>query len=227
MFGTLVNVAAILSGTTLGCLLKHGLSQRYEQALFDAMGLTALGIGVQYIATNLPHSHYPVLFIVSLALGAVSGTALQIDERFNRVVAHFGAARVGRGIATGLLLYCIGALSIVGPVMAAIKGDQTMLLTNASLDFVTSIVFGASFGWGMLVCASVLFLWQGGIFLIARYLSASFFSGALVTELAAVGGFLILASGLSILKIKAIKTLNLLPALLIPILFFIGQMLLK
>ena len=223
MFGTLVNVAAILSGTTLGCLLKHGLSQRYEQALFDAMGLTALGIGVQYIATNLPHSHYPVLFIVSLALGAVSGTALQIDERFNRVVAHFGAARVGRGIATGLLLYCIGALSIVGPVMAAIKGDQTMLLTNASLDFVTSIVFG----WGMLVCAPVLFLWQGGIFLIARYLSASFFSGALVTELAAVGGFLILASGLSILKIKAIKTLNLLPALLIPILFFIGQMLLK
>ena len=79
----------------------------------------------------------------------------------------------------------------------------------------------------MLVCAPVLFLWQGGIFLIARYLSASFFSGALVTELAAVGGFLILASGLSILKIKAIKTLNLLPALLIPILFFIGQMLLK
>ena len=227
MFGTLVNVAAILSGTTLGCLLKHGLSQRYEQALFDAMGLTALEIGVQYIATNLPHSHYPVLFIVSLALGAVSGTALQIDERFNRVVAHFGAAWVGRGIATGLLLYCIGALSIVGPVMAAIKGDQTMLLTNASLDFVTSIVFGASFGWGMLVCAPVLFLWQGGIFLIARYLSASFFSGALVTELAAVGGFLILASGLSILKIKAIKTLNLLPALLIPILFFIGQMLLK
>ena len=189
MFGTLVNVAAILSGTTLGCLLKHGLSQRYEQALFDAMGLTALGIGVQYIATNLPHSHYPVLFIVSLALGAVSGTALQIDERFNRVVAHFGAARVGRGIATGLLLYCIGALSIVGPVMAAIKGNQTMLLTNASLDFVTSIVFGASFGWGMLVCAPVLFLWQGGIFLIARYLSASFFSGALVTELAAVGAF--------------------------------------
>src|SRR5699024_12803110 len=115
MFGTLVNVAAILSGTTLGCLLKHGLSQRYEQALFDAMGLTALGIGVQYIATNLPHSDYPALFIVSLALGAVSDTALQIDERFSRVVAHFGAARVARGNATGCLLYCIVALSFFAP----------------------------------------------------------------------------------------------------------------
>ncbi len=120
-----------------------------------------------------------------------------------------------------MLLYCIGALSIVGPVMAAVKGDQTMLYTNAMLDFVTAIVFGASFGWGMLVCAPVLFCWQGGIYLIAKFLSADFFSNELITEISIVGGFLIATTGITLLKLRNIKTLNFLPALLIPILFFL------
>ncbi|WP_254261336.1 DUF554 domain-containing protein [Lactobacillus helveticus] len=160
-------------------------------------------------------------FIVSLALGGVCGTALDISGRFDRLVAKAGKSNLGKGLATEILLCCIGALSIVGPVIAAVKGDHTMLFTNATLDFVTSMVFGASFGWGMLVVAPVLFCWQGSIYLVAKFLSASFFTDPLVTEISIVGGFLIACSGLVLLKIRDVKTLNFLPSLLIPIIFFI------
>lgn len=222
MIGTFANVIAILIGTSIGCVLKGGISKKYEEALFTAMGLAALGIGLENVVNNMPKSHYPVLFIVSLAIGGVLGTWWQVDGHFNQLINHFGgASQLGKGIATGILLYCIGALSIVGPVMAAVKGEYTMLFTNATLDFITSMVFGASFGWGMLVCAPVLFCWQGSIYLVARYLSAGFFSSSLVTEISIVGGFLIATTGISLLKLRDIKTLNFLPALLVPIAFFL------
>jgi uncharacterized membrane protein YqgA involved in biofilm formation len=225
MIGTIANVIAILVGTSIGCVLKGGIKKKYEEALFTAMGLAALGIGLENVVNNMPKSHYPVLFIVSLAVGGVLGTWWQIDGHFNGLVIHFGGgSQLGKGIATGILLYCIGALSIVGPVMAAVKGDYTMLFTNAMLDLITSMVFGASFGWGMLVCAPVLFCWQGGIYLIAKYLSAGFFSNPLVTEISIVGGFLIATTGISLLKLRDIKTLNYLPALLVPIVFFLAKM---
>lgn len=122
---------------------------------------------------------------------------------------------------TAILLNCIGALSIVGAVIAAVKGNNTMLFTNDLMALVTVMVLGASFGWGIMWTAPVILIWQGGIYLIAKYLSASFFSSELVTEISIVGGFLIAATGLSMMKVKNLKTLNLLPSLLIPIIFFI------
>lgn len=223
MIGTLTNVGAILVGTSIGCLVKNGIKKKYEDMLYIAMGLAALGIGLENVINNMPKSKYPVLFIVSLALGAVLGTWWDLDGHYNNLINKFSNSnsRIGEGIATGILLYCIGALSIVGPVMSAVKGQETMLFTNATLDFVTSIILGASFGWGMLVCAPVLLCWQGGIYLVAKFLSASFFNGPLITEISIVGGFLIATTGITLLKLRDIKTLNLLPALLIPIIFFI------
>lgn len=223
MIGTITNVGAILIGTSIGCLVKNGIKKKYEDILYVAMGLAALGIGLENVINNMPKSKYPVLFIVSLALGAILGTWWDIDGHYNKIVNKFSnsTSRIGEGIATGILLYCIGALSIVGPVMSAVKGQETMLFTNATLDFVTSIILGASFGWGMLVCAPVLFCWQGGIYLVAKFLSASFFNGPLITEISIVGGFLIATTGITLLNLRDIKTLNLLPSLLIPIIFFI------
>lgn len=221
MIGTIVNTCALLVGTTVGCLVKKGLNKRYEDVLFIAMGLAALGIGWENVTNSMPKSHYPVLFIVSLALGGVVGTALNIAGRFNHLVDKAGKSNLAKGLATEILLCCIGALSIVGPVMAAVKGNNTMLFTNAMLDLVTSMVFGASFGCGMLAVAPVLFCWQGSIYLVAKFLSADFFTGPLVTELSIVGGFLISCSGLSLLKIRDVKTLNFLPSLLVPVIFFI------
>lgn len=221
MIGTITNTLALLVGTSIGAVMKKGIKAKYEQVLYTAMGLAAFGIGMQNVVNNLPKSKYPVLFIVSLSLGALLGTFIDIDGRFNRLVARLGKSELGKGLATEILLCCIGALSIVGPVMAAVKGDNTMLYTNATLDFVTSMVFGASFGWGMILVAPVLFCWQGLIFVIAKYLSAGFFSGPLLTEISIIGGFLIACTGMSLLKIREIKTLDFLPALLIPIIFTI------
>lgn len=221
MIGTITNTLALLVGTSIGAVMKKGIKAKYEQVLYTAMGLAAFGIGMQNVVNNLPKSKYPVLFIVSLSLGALLGTFIDIDGRFNRLVARLGKSELGKGLATEILLCCIGALSTVGPVMAAVKGDNTMLYTNAMLDFVTSMVFGASFGWGMILVAPVLFCWQGLIFVIVKYLSASFFSGPLLTEISIIGGFLIACTGMSLLKIREIKTLDFLPALLIPIIFTI------
>lgn len=221
MIGTIVNTFALLIGTSIGCILKKGITKKYENVLYVAMGLAAFGIGMENVTNNLPKSRYHVLFIVSLTIGAVIGTYFNIDGHFNHLVDRLGHSQAGKGLATEILLCCIGALSIVGPVMAAVKGDNTMLFTNAMLDFVTSMVFGASFGWLMLLVAPVLFCWQGSIFLVAKFLSASFFSGPLIVEISIVGGFLIAGTGLALLKIRDIKVLNFLPALLVPIIFFL------
>jgi uncharacterized membrane protein YqgA involved in biofilm formation len=225
MIGTWANAAALVVGTLIGCIFKKGLKKQYEQTMYVAMGLAAFGIGMENVVNNLPKSKFPVLFIISLALGGLLGSFLQVDRHFNRLIARLGQSELGKGLATEILLCCIGALSIVGPVMAAVKGDNTMLFTNASLDFVTAMVFGASFGWGMLLTAPVLVCWQGLIFLVAKYLSASFFTGPLLTEISIIGGFLIACTGLELLKIKKINTLDFLPSLLVPIVFFLVKML--
>lgn len=221
MIGTIVNTGAIMIGTVAGSILKKGIKVKYQEALFNAMGFAATALGINSVVNNLPNSNYPVLFIVSLALGSLVGTILDIDKNFQKLTEKYSKSNLGQGLSTGILLFCIGTLSILGPVMSATKGDNTYLFTNATLDLVTSMVLASTYGIGIIAAAPVLFLWQGGIYLIARYLSASFFSSDLMTELSIVGGVLIAISGLSILKIKDGKALNMLPALLVPIIFFI------
>ena len=160
---------------------------------------------------------------MSLAVGSLVGTVLDLDGRFMRLSAGISKSNLGEGLGTEILLYCIGTLSIFGPVMSAIYGDHTYLFTNAALDFVTSTVLASTYGIGMALAAPVLFCWQGAIYLTAKYLSASFFSEELLTELSIAGGILIAASGIGILKIKDCKTMNLLPSLAVPILFFVGK----
>lgn len=223
MLGTIVNTTTILAGSIIGSAVKKGINEKYQNALFTAMGLAATAIGVNAVVGNMPKSAYPVLFIISLAVGSLLGTILDLEGRFQRLTGKLSKTNLGEGLGTGILLYCIGTLSILGPVMSAVYGDNTYLFTNATLDFVTAMVLASAYGIGMTLAAPVLFCWQGLIYLTARYLSASFFSEDLLAELSVVGGILIAASGIGILKIKDCKTMNLLPSLLVPIVFFIGK----
>ncbi len=226
MIGTIFNTCMIITGSIVGSLLKKGLKEKQQVVLFDAMGLAACGIGINSIVNNMPSSEYPVLFIVSLALGSVIGTSLDIDGKFQRLVDGKNGSgsrnSLGQGLSTAILLFCIGTLSILGPIQSAIYGDETFLFTNGTLDLVTSMVLASTYGIGIAIAAAVLFLWQGGIYLGASFLSG-FISDVFMTELSIVGGFLIAASGVSILKIKDFKTMNLLPSLLVPVLFFLGK----
>lgn len=221
MLGTLVNTATIVIGSAVGALARRGLGKRYQEILYAAMGLAAVGIGVNAIVTSMSQSIYPVLFIASLAIGGVLGTAIDIDGRFSRFVSKRSKDGEGlaQGLSTAIMIFCIGALSILGPINSALYGDETYLITNATLDLVTSMVLASSFGFGIAFAAIVLFCWQGAIWLLAGFL-APFLDGGLMVEITLVGGFMILASGLGILKVKEIPVMNLLPALFIPPLWF-------
>ena len=218
MIGTIVNTCTILAGSAIGSVLKKGIRKEQQNALYTAMGLAATGLGINAVVQNMPDSSYPVLFIVSLALGSLLGTMLDIEGRFKRLTDRLSVGELSRGLSTGILLFCIGTLSILGPIQSALYGDHTYLFTNAALDFVTSMVLASTYGIGMALSAGVLFCWQGLIYVCALALG-NFMTADMMTELSIVGGFLIASSGLSILNIKDCKTMNMLPSLVIPVAF--------
>ncbi|GLB26419.1 membrane protein [Lacrimispora xylanolytica] len=220
MIGTFVNAGTILAGSVAGSLIKKGLKEKYQNILYDAMGLAATGLGLHAVVKNLSDSMYPVLFIISLSLGGIIGTAIDIDSRFQKLVQRYSKTNLGQGLSTAILLFCIGTLSILGPIESALNHNNTYLFTNATLDLVTSLVLASSYGIGIAISALILFVWQGSIYLLAHQVSP-FLTPEFMTEISIVGGFLILASGLSILKIKTFQTLNLLPALLVPVVWFL------
>jgi len=228
MIGTIVNTCTIVTGTLIGVALHKGIKDKYKNVLYDALGLACFAIGLNAVVTNLPKSQYPVLFIAAMALGSIVGVALDIDGRFHRLVERKskrdsqGARgnRLADGLATATLVYCIGPLSMLGPVISALEGDNTFLFTNATLDLVTATIFGSTYGIGMLLAAPVLFLWQGLFYCVAM-VSSTAVSEALMAELLIVGGLLITGSGLSLLRIKDCHVLNMLPALLVPPLWFL------
>ncbi|MGI6054704.1 MAG: DUF554 domain-containing protein [Clostridium sp.] len=220
MIGTIANMAAIVTGSVIGGAVKRGIREEYQGALFNAMGLAAVMLGINAAVSHMGESQYPVLFIASLAVGSLLGTILDLDGKFQSLMRHFSSSNLGEGLSTAILLFCIGTLSIVGPIESAVHGDHTYLFTNATLDFVSSMVLASTYGIGIALAGVVLFFWQGSIYLGASALSA-FLSEALLAELSIVGGVLIAASGLSILKIRDCRTMNMLPSLLVPIVWFL------
>lgn len=222
MIGTIVNATMIVAGSAIGAMLHSRLSDRLRDAVMMALGLITLVLGANMAISNLAKSEYPVLFVVSVTVGAIIGFGLDIDGRISRTAARHNASHLVEGLTTACLLFCIGTLSIVGPVMSATIGDNTMLFTNATLDFFSSIILAASYGWGIMWGAGVLFCWQGTIWLLAKFAGSSFaIPEAMLSEVALVGGVLLLSSGLAILKIKDCRTVNLLPALAVPVVFYI------
>jgi len=234
MLGTIVNTSTILIGGTFGALVRDGIGDKYKKALFTALGLACLVLGVNACLPNMAKSEFPVLFILSLAIGGLIGTRLDLAGRIDRLNERLNARGKGsknglQGLMTGVLLYCIGTFSIVGPVLSCLSPSHgwditepgnTYLYTNATLDLVTSAVLAASYGWIMLWAAPILFSWQSIFYLIAYYCSQGM-PEQMRVELSIVGGVLIVSSGLGILGIKDCKTVNLLPSLLIPVIWYL------
>ena len=221
MIGTIVNTGCIIAGSTVGSILKKKISSRYQDGLFIALGICSLALGLKSSILNMPDSKYPVLFILSLCIGSVIGISLDLQGKFNRLVNRYSQkGKLGEGLSTAVLLFCIGTLSILGPVQSALQNDNTYLYTNAMLDLVSSAVLAATYGIGIIFAAPILFCWQSMFYITAK-ISESAISPDLMTELQIVGGILISASGITILGLKDCKTLNMIPSLLLPVLFFI------
>lgn len=219
MFGTVFNAGMILLGCLIGSMLKKGMKEEYHQILMQAMGLVALGLGIDALVQHLPDSKYPVLFIISLAAGGVIGQKLKLESRFNSFVNKYSSGNLAEGLATAILLFCIGTLSILGPIEAALNGDYTYLLANGMLDGITSVVLASTFGIGIAISGIILFAWQGSIYAMATIIGNAL-NPDLLNEITIIGGMLIMASGLSILGIKKFNTLNLLPSLMVPVIVF-------
>jgi hypothetical protein len=234
MLGTIVNTATILVGATFGAVVRQGINDKYKKALFNALGLACLVLGTNASLPNMNKSEYPVLFILSLAIGGIIGTKLDLAGRIDRLSERLNAKKhkksIGlEGLVTGCLLFCIGTFSIVGPVLSCLSPSKgwafnepgnTFLYTNATLDLVTSAVLAASYGRIMLLSAPILFCWQGMFYAIAYFFGEAM-PEPMRCELSIVGGVLIISSGLSILGIKDCKTVNLLPSLIVPVIFYL------
>lgn len=236
MLGTIINTSTIIIGSAFGALVRTGIGERYKKSLFDALGLCCLVLGANASLQGMAKSEFPVLFILSLALGGLVGTKLDLAGRLTDSPRPSLKERESipfkgklEGVFTGCLLYCIGTFSIVGPVLSALsptagwawdEPDNSYLYANATLDLVTSAVLAASYGWVMLLAAPVLFCWQGMFYAIGTFCGDGM-PEAMRTELGIVGGVLILSSGLSILGIKDCKTVNLLPSLLVPVIYYL------
>ncbi len=226
MIGTIANTTCIIVGTIIGTVLNRGIKEEYKSVLYTGLGLASLAIGLNASISHFKDSQYPVMFIVAMAIGGVIGTWLDIDGHFRRAVDKHSKSGNGKslaeGLSTAILLYCIGPLSMLGPVISALQGDNTFLFTNSTLDLVSAIVFASTYGIGMLLTAPILFCWQG-LFYAVALISKDAVSDALMAELLIIGGLMITGSGLGLLGIKDCKTLNLLPALLVPIVWFAAK----
>ena len=218
MKGTIVNVVAIFLGCSAGFILKSKFPEKIEKIIMQALGLASLLIGMQMAikADNI------LLVIFSLVIGGVIGEIIDIEaglERFGeRIKRKFKSnntsERFVEGFLTASLLYCVGSMAIMGAIKEGLSGDPDILYAKSLLDGVTSIAFTAAMGIGVLFSAIPVFLYQGGITLLARTIK-DFLSPEIINEMTAVGGILIWGIGFRLLGIKKIKVGNLLPAILV------------
>lgn len=218
MKGTIVNVLAIFLGCSVGLILKSKFPEKIEKIIMQVLGLASLLIGMQMAikADNI------LLVIFSLVIGGVIGEIIDIEaglERFGeRIKRKFksnnNSERFVEGFLIASLLYCVGSMTIMGAIKEGLSGNPDILYAKSLLDGVTSIAFTAAMGTGVLFSAIPVFLYQGGITLLARAIK-DFLSPEIINEMTAVGGILIWGIGFGLLGIKKIKVGNLLPAILV------------
>lgn len=222
MLGTLINVATVIAGSGIGLLLGHRLPERISQTVFGVLGLFTLYMGV---SMSLGGNQVLVL-VFSLLLGAIIGEWINLEARSEKLIHRLqgkskeegSTKRFTEALLTAFMLFCVGAMTLVGCIQEGISGDRSILLTKSLMDFFSSMALAAALGRGVLFAAIPLLLYQGGITLGAAQLE-SFFTPQVSAELIAVGGILLIGLGLNILKITRLRLLNYVPALLLAPLF--------
>ncbi|MDY6987691.1 MAG: DUF554 domain-containing protein [Thermodesulfobacteriota bacterium] len=218
LLGTIVNTLSIIVGSLVGLLLRGGIPERYSQTIMHAIGLAVVLIGLK---TAL-ETHAILVVILSLVIGSVLGELLRIEDRLEQLGHWIGRrlSKESKGIAKGFvntsLLYCVGAMAIVGAMESGLTGNHQTLYAKSILDGLGSILFASTLGIGVLFSAVSVFVYQGFITLTASFLK-QFLVPDVVSQMSAVGGLLIMAIGIGLLEIKKIKISNMLPAIFIPL----------
>lgn len=219
MVGTIVNTVAVVAGGLIGMGLHRSLPQRFIDITFQVLGVFTLFIGIQMAM----ESNQPLVLIMSLLLGSLLGEALHLEKRIENGVAKLkkmvgGNDHFSEGLITAFLLFCIGAMTILGCIEEGLRNNRTLLYTKSIMDFFSSIALASAFGRGVVFTAIPLFLFQTGLTLGAAQLSPVL-TAEVQAEVIGSGGILLIALGIQILEIRRFRIFNMLPALLIAFLF--------
>ena len=221
--GTIVNTATVICGSLIGMLLGNILPERLRDTVMKGLGLCMLYIGI----TGMFGSENALITIISIAVGAAIGELLDLDGHLNRFADGLerkfrkngnGKTSIAEGFVTASLVFCVGAMTIVGSLNDGLTGDHQMLFTKATLDFVSSMVFASSMGIGVLLAAAAVFVIQGSIACLASLVAPLLQSGNTIAEMTVVGSVLIVGLGLNILGLTKLKVMNYVPAIFLPIL---------
>ncbi|MBR6522413.1 MAG: DUF554 domain-containing protein [Oscillospiraceae bacterium] len=220
MLGTIVNALAVIAGTFIGLLLKKGLPEKISDVVMKGVALCVLYIG---ISSSLSGTN-ALIAILSIVVGAVIGSLLDIDRRLNslgelaerKLSKDDGKTSIAEGFVSASLLFCVGSMAIVGSIQSGLTGNHEMIYTKSMLDGISAIIFASTLGVGVFLSAAAVLVYQGIIVLCAQWVQP-FLSDYVVAEMTCVGGLLIIALALNMLGVTKLKTANYLPAVFIPI----------
>lgn len=221
MLGTIVNSIAIIAGAFIGILLKKGIKEQYTKTIMDGMGLSVVVIGIMG-AIKMDNL---ILVIASIVAGSIVGEMMDLDKRLenlgNNMEKRFGKgdSNFSKGFIMASLVYCIGAMAILGALESGLAGNHETLYAKSVLDGISAIIFASTLGIGVAFSAVAVFVYQGAITILASSVK-DLLTPIVITEMSAVGGILIMAIGVNILGIKKVKIANMLPAIFIPILYY-------
>lgn len=222
LLGSLVNSAAIILGGSIGLALKKGLSDRIASAVMNALALCVLYIGV----SGMLKGEKILITILSMVFGTLVGEWIDLDKKINqlgdeiesRVSSENKEHSVSNGFVTASLLFCVGAMAIVGALQSGLTGNHDTLFAKSLIDGIAAIVMASSLGIGVLLSAGLILVYEGGITLFANVL-APLLTDSVINEMTCVGSLLIVGLALNMLKLTNLKIMNYAPAVFFPILF--------
>ena len=228
----MVNAAAILIGGAVGLLVKKGIPERFSDAIMMGIGLCVIYIGI----SGTLQGQNPIILIVSIVLGAVTGTALKVDERLNalgkmlekKVSSGSGAQgkpSISQGFVTGSLLFCVGAMAIIGSINSGLTGDHSIIFTKSTIDVIASAMLAVTLGVGVLFSAASVLLYQGMLVLLSQLLRPLLDNPSLIAEINCTGSLIILALGLNLIGLTKIKVADFLPSVVFaPVIYTIWNL---
>lgn len=220
LVGTLVNVVTVLAGGVIGLAFRKGIPDRIKDSVFKALGLITLFIGISGCLCG----ENTLVVVVAMILGTIIGELIDIDKRVegvgkaieNKFSKNGKRSNIAQGFVSSSLLFCVGAMTIVGSLQAGLNGDCSILFTKSAMDFCSSIIFASTLGIGVLFSAGFVLVYQGAITVLATWISP-FLTDAVVNEISCVGYIIIIGLALNILGITKIKVMNMVPAIFLPI----------
>ncbi|MBN2300172.1 MAG: DUF554 domain-containing protein [Acholeplasmataceae bacterium] len=229
--GTLINVAAIIVASILGVIFKKGLPEKIQKSIMLAMGLGLIAISLGMFFTYFLHieggqlkSSNELLVILSLVIGVIIGEWIDIDSRLSRgaenIEKKYNLPPLAKGFIAGTLIFCVGAMAILGPIQDATGGGISTLLIKSTLDFVTALVLASSFGIGVIFSAFSVLIYQGAITLVV-FFASDIFPTEMIQAVSMVGSILLIAIGINFMELRKIKVANMLPALLVPVIYYL------